>query len=269
MGKRSALNGVGRVLIVEDNDDSRWLLSRACEMAGYSVGKAASGQEALDTLEDQPFDVMLLDLHLPDTHGVEVLREANSLQPDLITIILTARPTLDSAIAAVKGGVVDYLRKPAATKDVLEVIAANLARRAEQHRRLIQLGTIGEELVDDGPNKAPTRLQDEEGEENIGKQELRFNRAKREVEIVHDGSRTVTLTKSEAAVLAVLRDKADQVISNEDLVREAWGEEVEPSHAASIIRPLIFRLRQKLEEDPSTPRIIRTVRGSGYVFEAS
>lgn len=267
--KQSALNGAGRVLIVEDNDDSRWLLSRACETAGYSVSQAASGQKALDKLGAQPFDVMLLDLHLPDMHGVEVLKEADSLQPDLITIILTAKPTLDSAIAAVKGGVVDYLRKPAATRDVLEVIAANLMRRAQQHKRLIQLGTIGEELVNDRPDKSPTRRGNETGEENIGKPELQFNRARREVKIFNDDSRTVTLTKGEAAVLAVLLDHAGEVQSSEDLVHAAWGEELEPSHAASIIRPLIFRLRQKLEEEPSTPHIIRTVRGSGYVFEAN
>lgn len=267
MGKHSPLSGAGRVLIVEDNDDSRWLLSRACQTAGYTVSQAATGQEALDKLEDRLFDVMLLDLHLPDMHGVEVLEEADSLQPDLVTIILTAKPTLDSAIAAVKGGVVDYLRKPVATRDVLEVIAANMAQRAERHRRLIELGTVGEELVDDGPDK-PSARQGQADDENVGKPELQLNRAKREVKIVHDGGRTIALTKSEAAVLAVLLEHAGDVQSSEALVHEAWGEELEPAHASSIIRPLIFRLRQKIEEEPSNPHIIRTVRGSGYVIEA-
>lgn len=267
MGKHPIQSEEDRILIVEDNDDSRWLLTRACHSAGYTVSQAALGREALNMLKDEPFDVMLLDLHLPDTDGVEVLDRARSLQPDLITIILTANPTLDSAIAAVKAGVVDYLRKPAANKEVLETIEVNLTARRERRRRRSQ--SRAEERFFDGesPQSESTAGQSEAGDEQSKRHELRFDRATRQVEIVNDENRTVTLTKGEAAILAALLDHVGAVQSSEDLVREAWGEELEPWHASSIVRPLIFRLRQKLEEEPSLPRFIRTVRGSGYVFE--
>lgn len=253
-----------RILIVEDNDDSRWLLTRACQSAGYSVSQAALGREALNTLKNQPFDVMLLDLHLPDKDGVEILKRARSLQPELITIILTADPTLDSAIAAVKAGVVDYLRKPLANQEVLESIRANLIARRERES---QPGTKDKYSDDESSERATPKRHGRVGEEHSKGHELRFDHATRQVEIINDDNRTITLTKGEAAILAALMSSAGAVQSSADLVRQAWGEELEPWQASSIVRPLIFRLRQKLEEEPSLPRFIRTVRGSGYVFE--
>lgn len=268
MGKHPTESEEDRVLIVEDNDDSRWLLTRACHTAGYAVSQAALGREALNMLEDQPFDVMLLDLHLPDTDGVEILKRARSLQPDLITIILTANPTLDSAIAAVKAGVVDYLHKPAANKEVLETIKVNLTARKAAREREPQPRASDTRADDEHSQSATTKDQLKAGNKHGGKShELRFDRDAREVEILNDDNRTISLTKGEAAILAALLDNAGAVQSSEDLVRQAWGEDLEPWHASSIVRPLIFRLRQKLEEEPSLPRFIRTVRGSGYIFE--
>jgi DNA-binding response OmpR family regulator len=258
---------LAHILIVEDNGDTGWLLERACRTAGYTVEQAVSGQEALERLQRHPFDVMLLDLHLPDMHGTEILRHIHSSCPDLITIIVTAKPTQDSAIAAVKQGASDYLCKPVTIKEILEAIAAQLIKRAQRQERYLRLGLIGKELIGGNDDILSTFSTAEVAEKKSTATNLDLDRDKREVKITGEGNRHVTLTKSEAALMAVFLDKAGSVLSSQELAYEAWGDELDRSHAASIIRPLIFRLRQKLEKNPSVPRIIRTVRGVGYVFD--
>lgn len=267
MHNSPATNGLGHVLIVEDSDDSSWLLSRACRMAGHSVDRVSFGQSALDKLEAQHFDIMLLDLHLPDIDGVEILENVNSHYPDLITIIITANPSQTSAIAAVRAGAADYLCKPVSTGEVLTVIAAKLAQRAQQNLRLLQLSQIGKEQIGDDASMTSRQLTVAADSANtLG---LRLNPARQEVEIVGERNDIVPLTKSETALMAVFLDNAGSVLSPQDLVEKAWDDTLEPAHAASIIRPLIFRLRQKLEDDPGLPRIIRTVRGAGYIYDAN
>ena len=260
------LSGAGRVLIVDDDVDTRWLLTRACEIANYAVGEAASGQDALKKLEAEPFDVMLLDLSLPDMHGVDVLDTAATSYPDLITIVLTANPTQESAIAAIKSGVADYLGKPLKIRDVLEVIARKLAQRALRQRRLIELGVIGNEIVGDGDGSSHVEWREASRQGYAGRQWLQLNAVTHEVRILGKDTERVILTKGETAVLAVLLGKAGDVLPYQELAYQAWGDRLELDHAASIIRPLIFRLRQKLEADPSMPRLIHNVRGVGYTF---
>lgn len=257
------------MLIVDDNDDTRWLLARACQTANYAVGKASSGREALEKLRRRPFDVMVLDLQLPDMNGVNILENVESQYPDLITIILTANPTQESAITAVRRGAADYLCKPATVKEILRAIATRLAQRAERQKRLLEFDLLGKELIDDGPAgpfaNRYSQLGQNGSESESGR--LRLDPARREFELAGRDGRRVSLTASESAVIAVFIDRAGEVLSNQDLVFEAWGDKLDRAHAAGIMRPLIFRLRQKLEEEPSAPRLIRTVRGVGYVFD--
>ena len=260
------LSGAGRVLIVDDDVDTRWLLTRACEIANYAVGEAASGQDALKKLEAEPFDVMLLDLSLPDMHGVDVLDTAATSYPDLITIVLTANPTQESAIAAIKSGVADYLRKPLKIKEVLEAIAGNLVQRALRQRRLIELGLIGNEIVGVDEGGSYVKRSEESGVGSARHPRLQLNPITHEVKFIGQDTERVILTKGETAVLAVLLGRAGDVLPYQDLAFQAWGDRLELDHAASIIRPLIYRLRQKLETDPSMPHLIQTVRGVGYTF---
>ena len=267
MGKSLSSTGAGHILIVEDNDDTRWLLARACQTANYTVGEASSAEEALVKLEEQPFDVMVLDLNLPDMYGVEVLGKVGSEYPELITIILTANPTRDSAIAAVRTGVDDYLCKPAPISEFLEVIARNLAKRAQRHRRYLELSLLGRQMINGGSGRRSAGRNGEAIQSDSELSRLSFDRDRLEVRVSGKDSRRISLTKGEAAVMAVFIDNAGEVLSVENLAFEAWGDELDRDHAASIIRPVIFRLRQKLEKEPSIPRFIRTVRGSGYFLD--
>lgn len=260
------MNGAGRILIVEDDVDTRWLLAQGCVAANYAVVEAASGQEALEKIRAEPFDVVLLDLGLPDVDGIDILDEIASSDSELITIILTANPTQQSAIAAIRTGVSDYLRKPVMIKQVLEVMASKLERRAHRQRRLIELGMLVNETVGDKDRERLRNGGEDDDTSVIRHVGVELDRRTHVVTIRSRGSSKFVLTDGETAILAAMLQKVGKALSYQDLAYEAWGERLDRDHATSIIRPIIFRLRQKLEQNPSVPRLIRTVRGVGYMF---
>lgn len=268
MEKRTHVNGAGRILIVDDDGDTRELLVHACEAADYTVGEAGTGEEAMQRLDAEPFDVVVLDLNLPDMDGVDVLKEIASSHPDLIKIILTGNPTQDSAIAAVRTGAADYIQKPAGVRDVLSTIAEKLAQRALRHKRLIELGVIGREIIRPGGEATDAPAGEGRGEGQSTGLRLQLDPEAQEARFVGKRTRRVSLTKGETAIMVAFLRKPGRTLSHQDLVYEAWGDRLEQDHAASIIRPIIFRLRQKLETDPTMPSLIRTARGVGYIFKS-
>ena len=118
-----------RILVVDDEAMPRMTITRALSLMGYKADQAASGAEALSKLSARFYDLVLLDLRMPGVDGVEVMRQARSLCPDTLVIVLTAHATLDSAIAAVRFGAVDYLLKPYSLRDTEAAIARALERR--------------------------------------------------------------------------------------------------------------------------------------------
>lgn len=266
MHEVTQVNGAGRILIVDDDDDMRGLLVHACQVAHYAVGEAGTGGEAIQRLDAEPFDVLVLDLVLPDMDGVDVLKEIAWSHPDLIKIILTGNPTQDSAIAAVRTGASDYIRKPAGVRDVLSAIGENLAERAQRQRRFLELGLIGREIIRTEDREQKATLTRTASAERRKKARLQLDQNVQEARFVGEETRRVPLTKGETAILAAFLRKPGTTLSHQDLVYEAWGDRLDQDHAASIVRPLIFRLRQKLETEPAMPKLIRTARGVGYVF---
>src|SRR5512138_207077 len=101
-----------RLLIVDDDDQLREALVRRFQRQGVSVTAAASGAEALDKAAQAPCDVALLDLHLPDLSGIDLLERLKEAQPPLEAIMLTAHGSIETAIQAMKRGAYDYLAKP-------------------------------------------------------------------------------------------------------------------------------------------------------------
>lgn len=266
MDSLSRLGGGARILIVEDNVDTSWLLARTCQVAGYETTQVITGREALEELGNRAYHVVLLDLKLPDMNGIEVLKEINDRYPDLYVIILTASPSFDSAVAALRLGATDYIEKPAVARDVLTAIRNALAKRTNTHQRLVELLGIGDQMI--GPENARPHATSE-GQENRFETRagnIIFEPEKQRVLI---NSRTVSLTQGETEVLGILLQHLDRPLSPQEIAVAAWGETLEAVNAESIIRPHIYRLRQKLESEPSSPRIISTVRGKGYVIHSS
>ncbi len=274
-----------RLLIVDDVSLLRRGLREVFVLEGYTVAEAASGTEALSLLAVETFDVMLLDIQMPGMDGIEVMRRVHRNLPGMAVIVMTAYASLDSAITAVRSGAWDYIVKPFKCEDMLAAVSGAIESLSADRERQALLDTISQTVailqgspardqtppppgrstamptpaVPDGvPLGAKDRLQ-------IGT--LLLEREKRRVTILNSDRPPEDLTGGEEAVLAVLMQQADTVLSCEALALEALGYgELEHWEAESIVRPYIFRLRRKVEDNPRDPQCIRTVRGRGYFF---
>jgi diguanylate cyclase (GGDEF)-like protein len=126
-----------RILIAEDDSAFRKILARRAKRMGLSVVEAEDGQQAIDELRKGAFDLMLLDLHMPNYNGLEVVQAAQEIDSDLQAVILTAGATIETAVEALRAGVYDYLTKPLESLAELELTL----NRALEHRRLIKENT--------------------------------------------------------------------------------------------------------------------------------
>ncbi|MGA9349132.1 MAG: response regulator transcription factor [Anaerolineae bacterium] len=259
-----------RILVVDDEPAARAAIARGLELMGYRVDEAASGSQALAKLGLTSYDLMLLDLRMPGMDGVEVMKWVQEAQPDLLVIVLTAYASLESAIEAVRAGAANYLLKPCSIRDIQAAIARALQRRQKDLQRQHLVGVIAE---------AVEALQAEEGRDKPGSPErpVRFLRCgpvaldlEKHLAVVRGpddvGSLNTELSTSEIALLAYLMQHTDAVFSCRQLARAALGYNVSEREAQAIVRPHISRLRKKIEPDPAHPRLIRTIRGKGYLF---
>jgi len=133
------VEGIGRVLVVDDEAGIRNLLQRTLEEAGYSVVTAASGQEALDKMSEMNIELAMLDIKMPGMSGIEVLRQISVNRPDTCVIMVTGIGDAQTAVEAMKLGAYDYLTKPFNPADVVPAIQRAFqqrdVRREEEQRR--------------------------------------------------------------------------------------------------------------------------------------
>ena len=118
-----------RILLVDDYDETREIQAAVLEKEGYPVDQAASMGEARKRLAERGYGVLLLDLRLPDGEGLDLLREAHSLDPHSVGVVLTAFTSTDSALKALREGAYDYLAKPCAP----EIVLSAISRAAERY----------------------------------------------------------------------------------------------------------------------------------------
>jgi DNA-binding response OmpR family regulator len=261
-----------RILVVEDQPTTRQALAYALTLMGYEAVVANNGVQALAKLASSAFDVMLLDLHMPEMDGMKVMERVHKSYPALLVIVLTAYATLESAIAAVKAGAVDYLVKPSTVQEIETAIARALERRRERLRRQHLIGVLAETLEalqaeEERDRTAPPDRLDrflQVGSVTLD-QEKRLAAVARAQDV---GSLQAELTGNEAALLAYLMQHPDTVFSCRDLAQGALGYNVSEREAQDIVRPHISRLRKKVELDSTHPQVIRTIRGKGYLFSA-
>lgn len=133
-------NGGQRVLLVDDDEAIRLVCGDTLRHEGYAVTLAASGQEALQAFAEGTYDAAVVDLVLPDIDGLSLLGAFREADPDVVVILMTGHATLESAIAAVRRGAYDFLRKPFSALDLLRVVGRGLQQRqlALQNRGLVQ-----------------------------------------------------------------------------------------------------------------------------------
>lgn len=233
-----------RTLIVDDDGGVRFFLKETLERAGHVVLAAATGEQALEMLRETPFHLVVLDLVLGGrVDGHRVLDAVKWRWPETAVLILTGHGSLESAMAAIEKGVDSYLLKPVKADELMQAVEAALQRWG--------IGTL------------PQKAEDEDLVE-YGPFCVNLNTYH-----VTQDEQPLELTLSEFKLLAHLMQHADRVISPQELVSIVREYECEDwSEAQQVIKWYIYRLRRKVEPDPSRPRYIVNVRGAGYTFEA-
>lgn len=232
---------VPRVLVVDDEDAILEFVSFNLRKEGYDVTTARDGDQALALAEQQPFDLVVLDIMLPGTDGFEVCRRLR-LRNDVPVLFLSARDTeLDKVVGLEIGGD-DYLAKPFGIRELQARVKALLRRRGGQpqagatggeHAAVLEAGGI---RLDEGSH-----------------------------DVTH-GETPIDLTPREFELLACLMRHAGKVLSRDQLLREAWGWEIVVE--TKTVDTHIKRLRDKLEAAGVDPNIVETVRGYGYRLNA-
>lgn len=127
--KVAKMSEKNRILIVDDDETVRWSYLRSLEGTSCQVAAASDGEEALQTMEQNPFDVVLLDMRMPGQDGLSVLRTIKQKWPESEVVIITGYPTVDSAKEAVRLGAYDYVAKPVAPQDVINVTDGAMTRK--------------------------------------------------------------------------------------------------------------------------------------------
>lgn len=273
-----------RILIVEDESSIRLFLEEALVNDGHQVLAVASGEEALDVITQQEFDLALLDLMLGGINGMEVLAAIHQRWPDTVVIILTAHGTLESAVEALRQGAHDYLFKPCRTVQLRESIRQGLLKRQRElrQRQLLQQlerhlanelesirATIAGDLTPSPPTIAePPSLPALEIDDLVDEQARFLQWGSLIVDlsqhvITLDGQ-LLELSPTEFDVLAYLISAAPRVISAQELVREVQGYSSELWEARDMVRQHIYNIRQKIKDATGRINVIRTVRGIGY-----
>lgn len=253
-----------KILVVDDEELVRQSLVEILKLEGYEVQSVSSGNEALDSLQSEDFDLVMLDLRMPGMDGLDVLRETGRIAPDTKVILLTGHGSLESAVEALRHGAHDYLLKPASSRDILSSVTRALALRAEQQQRRMLLEQL---------DASVQRLKDVEGVKDTTPPEKRLFSLDAGVSIdlqrreIWRGNQRVSLTPTEGRLMRVFIENRSRVLSHRELVMLVQGYETTDWEAPEVLRPLVSRLRRKLSIFPNGGQWISNVRGTGYVFE--
>ena len=248
-----------RLLVVDDEAVIRNFLVRVLEREGYTVIAACNGAEALTVLRQTKIDLMLSDIRMDQMDGVELLKEARTLYPDLAILLLTGHATVDSAVAALRHGALNYLLKPVKNEEIVEAVSTALETRRHQQRRdqLEKLATQFSSVIAD--DAAPTTADAEPTRINCGGVTLDLTSY-----TAHKEDQRLNLTPTEFRLLAKFAQAPGMVFDYVELVRDACGYTCARHEAQEIINAHIRNLRSKLSVEPGDPLYIESVRSVGY-----
>jgi DNA-binding response OmpR family regulator len=254
-----------RILIVDDESSIRLTLGTMLQRAGYDVTPAENGAEAVERLERQLFDLLLVDLKMPGMDGMEVVAAARQRQADLAIIVLTGHGSLDTAVEGLHQGIFDYLLKTTEPGQVIERVRAGLAAREQMIRQRTLLDVVGTAVQELRGSQTP----DDSGQGGpSGGRTLTVGAIQLDTwrHVATLSGHTLALTPTEFRLLLCLAEHAGTMQSYAQLVRCTQGYDTNELEASELIKPHIHHLRQKLEPDPAAPRYILNVRGKGYLF---
>lgn len=225
-----------RILVIDDEVAIRRLLHHSLSGEAYELIEASSGAEGLHLLATKNPDLLLLDLGLPDTDGLDVLKQLRDWS-EVPVVVLSARDQEQQKVAALDAGADDYLTKPFGVEELLARIRVGLRRSTRKDEPASPTFSTGGVEVD-----FLARVVRREGVE-------------------------VHLTPNEFKLLTILIKHAGRVVTHKQLLREVWGPAYE--HENHYLRVYMGQLRHKLEKDPSQPQLLTTESGVGYRLQTA
>jgi DNA-binding response OmpR family regulator len=234
------------ILVVDDEPVARQSLTDILKLEGYIVSAVSNGQAAVEHVRTHAVDVMIVDLKMPGMDGLEVIQVVNQTSPETEIILLTAHGSIESAMQALRLRIHDYLLKPASPPQILASIKKGLSRRTSKSRVSAVAGS--ESTQDIFTLKDGTAV-------DLSRRQIKF---KNKVE---------HLTPAEGRLLRILMENEGKVFSHRELVLLVQGYDTSQQEAPEILRPLVSRLRHKLEAFPSLSEKVVSVRGTGYLYE--
>ena len=236
------------ILVVDDEPIARQSLTEILRLEGYAVNSVPNGQAAVEHVRTHPVDLMIVDLRMPGMDGLEVVQVVNQASPETEVVLLTAFGTTETAIQALRLRIHDYLLKPAPPSQVISTVKKGLARR---DARLKARGGSSVEV-------------DESALEILLKDGTQVDLSRRQIQ---KKGQVIHLTPAEGRLLRVLIENPGRVFTHRELVLLVQGYDTSQREAPEILRPLVSRLRHKLESFPVLSESIISVRGTGYLYE--
>ena len=218
-----------RILVVEDERKISAYVKRGLEEQGYAVDAAYAGREALDWAEAAPYDVIVLDVLLPELDGFSVCRELRRRGVRTPILMLTARDTVDDRVTGLDAGADDYVVKPLALKELLARLRA-LSRRSSEQPKTTAL-QVADLVLDTAAHR------------------------------VQRGDKLIDLTAKEYAVLECLLRESPRVLTRTMIAEHVWNYDV--YNQSNVVDVYIRNLRRKID-DGCDLKLIQTVRGAGY-----
>lgn len=219
--------------MVDDDRAVRESLRRSLSFNGYTVDLAEDGVEALDAITSERPDALVLDVMMPRLDGLEVCRQLRSTGDDMPILVLTARDSVSERVAGLDAGADDYLPKPFALEELLARLRALLRRTGPEEASESAVLTFADLTLDPSTRE------------------------------VHRGNRSISLTRTEFALLEMLMANPRRVLTRSRILEEVWGFDFPTS--GNALEVYVGYLRRKTEAE-GEPRLIHTVRGVGYVL---
>lgn len=233
---KSSLRGgefMHKILIVEDDEKIARVIQLELEFESYEVSNAYTGKEALDKYEEESFDLILLDVMIPELNGLEVLRRIRQKDETVRIIMLTARDAVMDKVSGLDSGANDYMTKPFEIEELLARIRAQLKQNE------ISQNTRQEEMIFKNIKVLPPSR-----------------------EVFIDGE-DVYLTQKEYDLFHYLLSNKNQVLSREQIIESVWGYDYFGD--TNTVDVYVRYLRKKIDQD--SPSVISSVRGIGYMIK--
>ncbi len=225
-----------RILLVEDEEEIRKIINMNLVMEGYEVVTADNGMKALEIAQNQHFDLIILDVMLPELDGFQICEQVRLRNSKVGIIIVSAKDTSQDRITGLKLGADDYLTKPFNLEELLLRIAKLLKRYSDEEAKSLETFTFGKNSINFVTYEA------------VGQQGV------------------FQLTNKEALLVKLLIERQNEVVSRNQILQAVWGYDVYPS--TRTIDNFILALRKYFEEDPRNPKHFHSIRSVGYKFTA-